>query len=184
MATGKTLMNETHFLRNQLATEHRHLEAVLKACTDAIASAPPDSPADVFLQTCADYLMSGVKAFALRDRARLALHYGRSAPSDQDGHSASAQLESAIASAVALWAGVESAGVDTKALRRATQALTQWMAKREAAKDCLDASAYTVEQWRKVSFIDAKSIVDERERYARVEKALPLGVRALERNGH
>jgi hypothetical protein len=176
-------MNETHFLKSQLATEQRHLEVVLKACSDVIASTPGDSPADAFLQTCVDYLTPGVKALADRDRARLALHYGRSPPSDQDGHSASAQLEAAIAAATALWGRVGSKAIDVEALHRAAQALEQWLVKREAAKECLDASAYTVEQWRKVAFIDAKWIIDERERFARVENTLPLGVRGLDRNG-
>jgi hypothetical protein len=173
-------MNETQFLRSQLASEQRHLEAVLKACTDALASTSSDSPADTFLQTCVDYLTSSVRAFAARDRARLVLHYGRSTPSDQDGHSASAQLEAAIASAVTLWSRIGPERIDVKALRRATQALAQWLSKREAAAECLDPSSYTVEQWRKVALIDAKSIVEERERYARVESALPLGVQGLE----
>jgi len=172
-------MNETQFLRNQLATEQRHLQAILKACTDAIANAPADSPADAFLQTCADYLMSSVKTLAARDRARLALHYGRSPPSDQDGHSASAQLEAAIASAVTLWSHIDPKAVDAKTLHRALQALAQWVAKREAAKDCLNDAGYSVEQWRKVAFVDARSIVEERERYSRVDAALPLGVRGL-----
>jgi hypothetical protein len=177
-------MNESQFLRNQLLTELRHLQAVLKACTDAMATAPADSGADPFLQTCADYLIPSVKAFAARDRARLALHYERSSPSDQDGHSASAQLEGAIASATALWSASASATGDVKAFRRATQALAHWLAKREAAAEVLDDRTYTVEQWRKVTFINAKSIVEERERYRRVEAAVPLGVRGMDKNGH
>jgi hypothetical protein len=173
-------MNETQFLRNQLAIEQRHLEAVLKACTDAIANAASaNSSTDAFLQTCADYLTPGVKAFAARDRARLALHYERSSPSDQDGHSASAQLEAAIASATALWTAAGSAREDVHALHRAVQALAQWLTKREEAAEVLKDQTYTVAQWRKVAFIDAKSIVEERERYARVEAALPLGVRGM-----
>jgi hypothetical protein len=177
-------MNETQFLRNQLATEYRHLEAVLQACTDAIASASKDAALDDFMRTCSEYLAPTVKAFAARDRARLALHYARSAPSDQDGQSASAKLEAAIASASTLWSRWNPTSGDITSLHRATQALAQWLAKREAAKDCLDDRAYTVEQWRKVAIIDAKSILEERDRYMRVEAALPLGARRMERDGH
>jgi hypothetical protein len=177
-------MNEIQFLRSQLATEQRHLEAVLKACTDAIANAAADSNADAFLQTCADYLTPSVKALAARDHARLALHYERSSPSDQDGHSASAQLESAIASATTLWAASGSAREDVKTLHRAVQALAQWLTKRESAQDVLADRTYTVAQWRKVAFIDAKSIVEERERYTRVKAACPLGVRGMDQNGN
>jgi hypothetical protein len=64
-------------------------------------------------------------------------------------------------------------------LHRAVQALAQWLTKREEAAEVLKDQTYTVAQWRKVAFIDAKSIVEERERYARVEAALPLGVRGM-----
>ena len=176
-------MNETQFLRNQLAVETKHLESVLTACTDAISNTGVDSASTEFLHKCLDYLSPSVKAFADRDRARLALHYARSTPSDQDGQSESAKLEGAIAHAQALWTKADTARDDIKILNSAVQALNQWLAQRNDA-DCLSDRSYTVEQWRNVAFVSAKSIIEERARYTRVEAALPIGVRGMGRHGH
>lgn len=178
-------MNEIQFLRTQLTTEHRHLEAVLDACTKAIASTQPHTDTNAFLRICAEYLLAAAKTLTARDRARLGLHYARTGPADQDP--GVAKLESLLSAASTQWAALEAA-LDTQdlvpTLHRATQALGQYLRQREAARECLDDSSYTVEQWRKAAFIDAGSIVEERKRYQRVEAALPLGVHEMDRHGH
>jgi hypothetical protein len=179
------VMNEIQFLRSQLQTEHRHLEAVLQVCTDAIANPPTQPDVHTFLQYCADYLLPAVKALVARDRARLALHYARAPTADQSKTPDAIKFESMLDTVSTQWAVIDPASTDLlPTLHRSTQALGQLLRARGAASTALDDSSYSVEQWRKVAFVDARSILDERSRYRRVEAALPLGIPGMERHGH
>jgi hypothetical protein len=178
-------MNEIQFLKAQLNTEQRHLEAVLQACTQAIASSSTTPEVDAFLRACVDYLLPSVEAQTARYRARLGLNYARSASADQPKSADALKLETLLEAVSAHWAAVEAASADLlPALHRATQALGQLIRAFAAASAVLESSAYSVEQWRKSAFVDARSILEERTRYARVAAALPLGIQLLERNGH
>jgi hypothetical protein len=120
-----------------------------------------------------------------RERAGLELHYARSATVDLRKSPDVVKLETLLDAVNAQWAAVDPASTDLlPALNRATQVLGQLLKARVSASDVLDNSGYSVEQWRKSAFIDARSILEERDRYRRVEAALPLGTQEMKPHGH
>jgi hypothetical protein len=173
-------MNETQFLRKQLALEHQHLQSVVRMTHAALASAAEGTAPDEFLRTCADYLMHAVRLLEARDRGRLELHYARHGRTDQDSDRPARDLERAIDEAKPHWQNVEAAlGTGAPlvpALHRPIKLLGNWLMKRAAAAQTLDDGSYSVEEWRRTSFVNAGSIFDERNRYNRVEAARPIGI--------
>lgn len=177
-------MNEIQFLRSQINTEQRHLEAVLRVCTDTLASGQSGADTDAFLRVCADYLTPGVKALVARDRARLDMSNARTGSTGVSESADASRLETLLDQVSTRWAELAGAATELRpALHRATQVLSQLLRAREQVPARLDDSALTVEQWRKAAFVDARSILEERNRYQRVGAALPLGVEELERHG-
>ena len=168
-------MNEIELLRDQLATERRHVREVASACAAAHVSAPP-APGDAALEAlrgaCGEYLGCVLDWFDRRD-ARLGALYARRPPAD--------------AGRTAL-AAVDLAGRGREALEKLTargpareswQALARfthgpWDARRGAIEALL-ASNQRVADWRVFGGVDADSVCHERALYACVRAALPSG---------
>ena len=168
-------MNEIELLRNQLATERRHVREVASACLAAHGGAPPaagDAALEALRGACGEYLGCVLDWFDRRD-ARLGELYARRPPADA-GRAALAALDPAGRGREAL----EKLGV-RGAARESWQALARfihgpWDARRGAIEALL-ASNQRVADWRVISGVDADSVCHERALFARVVAALPSG---------
>lgn len=171
-------MNEIELLRDQLATERRHVREVASACAAALANASP-GPGDAALEALrgasGEYLGCVLNWFDRRDE-RLGRLYARQPAADAGGMAPAA---------------LGLPGHGREALRRLEQsgpARESWQAlarfidgpwdARRAAIEALLAANPRVADWRAFGGIDADSICQERALYARVRAALPSG-RAL-----
>jgi hypothetical protein len=179
-------VNEIQLIRQQLDTEREHAGCVARACAAVLGragAAPPasGSPLEAFRQACVDYLVCVLAWFEERDRRLGALinswgpehpkrdaldealaRRGRSRDALERLEAAFAQLPGAEASRN-LWAEF------------AHFLHGPWSSRRDALDALLAASPRSAE-WRQVSGIDADGILEERARYARIEKSLPAGV--------
>jgi hypothetical protein len=155
-------MNEIELLRDQLATERRHVREVASACAKAHAGAsarPGDAALEALRAACGEYLGCVLEWFGRRDQ-RLRELYAQH-PLADSGRMALERLRQA-------GPGPES-----------WQALAEfingpWDAQRGAIEVLL-ASNRRVADWRAVCGIDADSVCQERALYARVHAALPSG---------
>ncbi|HXY95818.1 MAG TPA: hypothetical protein VEH00_02510 [Steroidobacteraceae bacterium] len=154
-------MNEIELLRNQIATERRHVREIASACAAAHAGEPA-RPADAALEAlrtaCSDYLGCVLEWFDRRDQ-RLGELYPRHPAADS--RTALESLKQA-GPAPATWQAL------------AAFINGPWDAQR-AAIDALLATNPRVADWRAFCGIDADSVWRERMLYARVRAALPSG---------
>jgi hypothetical protein len=179
-------MNEIQLIRQQLDTEREHAGMVARACAAVLgragAAAPPSgSPLEAFRQACVDYLVCVLAWFEERDRRLGALvgNYGPEHPTRdaldevlaRRGRSRDAleKLEAAFAQPP-----------DTHAPKNLWAEFAHfldgpWSQRRDALDALLGANSRSAE-WRQVSGVDADGILEERARYARIEKSLPPGV--------
>lgn len=181
-------MNELEIIRSQLAVEQLHAAEVANACAAAFgsgsAAAAPTEATALFREACVSYLVWVLARFEERDQTLSELLADRQSSNDpaaagahrlgsliaRPGRSREAlsRLEAALAAgespaAGALWQ--EFAGFFNSA----------WAARRAALEGAL-VEHLSVADWRTVSAIDADSILDERNRYARVVAQLPAGM--------
>jgi hypothetical protein len=184
-------MNEIELIRNQLAAERAHASAVANACAAALglaAAAERASSLELtqFRQACVEYLVCVLAWFEERDQ-RLAdfarAYRANQGPSQlaleqvlaQPGRSREA-LEKLDAACAALTAAATSGGSAQQSWQEFAHYFNEvWTARREAV-DALLAPNPRVSDWRAVAGIDADSILEERQRYARVGATLPAGV--------
>lgn len=168
-------MNEIELLRNQLATERRHVREVASACAAAHANAPPaagDAVLEATRGACSEYLAVVLDWFDRRD-ARLGELYTQH-PAAAAGRTALAALDLAGRGREAL--ETLTAGAPA---RESWQALARfvhgpWDARRGAIEALLASNTHVVD-WRVFGGIDADSVCLERALYARVRAALPSG---------
>ncbi|MCC6173439.1 MAG: hypothetical protein IT481_15575 [Gammaproteobacteria bacterium] len=186
-------MNELEFICRQVSMERGHAAAVRGACATALA-ADADGPPDVeFLDACAGYLVFTGGRFDAQDLQHDALlrpclaAAGVAEPAPLDGllQSLPASREAIGRLAAALEA--RHAGTATDAGRAAdarfVEALRDYLAfhagvlaaRRHSLHDLCDRH-YGLTEWRRAAAVDADSILEERERYARVVARLPDGL--------
>lgn len=168
-------MNEIELLRDQLATERRHVREVASACAAAhLAESAASDPVvlEPLREACTAYLGRVLDWFDGRDE-RLGELCAR-LPAGDAGRSALAALALPGRGREAL-AGLEAA----ESASESWQALAQfingpWDARRGAIEASLAAIA-RVADWRAFGRVDADSIWQERALYARFRAALPAG---------
>jgi hypothetical protein len=183
-------MNEIQLIRNQLTAERQHLGSVTNACVSALQRAEGDAapgspvPGD-FRQACVEYLVCVLAWFEERDQRLADLAHARLTAADparraleevlaSPGHSREA-LERLEAACAAGSASGRSSTLRERWLDFARYFGSVW-GKRRDGLDALLASSTRVSDWRTVGGIDADSILEERQRYARVCALLPPGV--------
>jgi len=180
-------MNEVQLIRNQLAVEREHAGAVADACAQARTDGTPLAD---FRQACVDYLVCVLAWFEERDQRLGDFARARLAPGDAVRHA----LEEALArpgrsreTLERLSAAVAGTAADCggRAAQESWQEFAQyfnrrWCARRDAI-DVLLASHMRTADWRTVAGIDADSILEERQRYARVGARLPPGLTLTQR---
>jgi hypothetical protein len=182
-------MNEIQLIRAQLTAERQNASTVANACAtafgrrNAVASSSGSSLQE-FRQACVEYLVCVLAWFEERDQRLTDLWYARLAPGDaarralEDvlaspgrGREALEKLEAALA--------CTSAPSPRSSAQESWREFAQffnsaWSARRDAIDALLAANTRTTD-WRVISGIDADSILEERNRYARVRTALPGG---------
>jgi hypothetical protein len=180
-------MNEVQLIRQQLALERQHVDAVANVCA-ALAGAAADGAAveglAQFRRACVDYLACVLAWFEERDQRLAELLQARTSVAEpprqaieealaRAGRSREtlAKLEAACAASAA-----SSSSARQQAWREFGEYFNSaWSARREAI-DALLATNSRVTDWRTLGGIDADSILEERRRYARVQAQAPPGV--------
>lgn len=182
-------MNEIEIIRSQLAAEQSHAAQVVSACAAAFAAtgsaaASADTTA-LFLEASVSYLVWVLARFEERDQTLSELLAARQSMTDGVGGAGVRQLGALIT----------RPGTSREALSRletafaagdADGACAHWQefvrffetawAPRRAAIEAALAEQLSVVDWRTVCAIDADSILDERNGYARVVALLPAGI--------
>jgi hypothetical protein len=143
-------MNETDFIRQQLATERAHLREILRALRPTTAADRPPHPVALYLDWAGRRLISQVSAHhtALQGAAVLA-----------------PALREQLAAAANAATQASDAGAASPAALRAERLL----AVLDAWCDPLDAAAGTalrIAHWRRAAHLSADTILEERQLYA------------------
>jgi hypothetical protein len=175
-------MNEVELIRGQLTLEKQHAAEVARACASALAAAGSRgterlASLEAFRQAGVEYLAWMLSRFEEREQVFHDLLRGRFPTEDPNRRAVEAALalpgtsrEALAKLETALGATVDSGWTDF--LRFFSGA---WSARRDEIDRLFERQA-KVADWRTVSDIDADSIVDERNRYARVKATLPAGI--------
>ncbi len=182
-------MNEIEIIRSQLAAEQSHAAEVANACVAALGStagiSAPVEATTLFREACVSYLVWVLSRFEERDQTLSELLASRQ----------SLDNGAAAASARHLGGLIGVTGTSREALSRLEKALaatdstsaraswqefarffnSAWSPRRAALERAL-AEHLGVAQWRSVCAIDADSMLEERNRYARVAERLPAGI--------
>lgn len=187
-------MNEIELIRAQVSTERSHMAAVKNACRAALESADrgmigAEALRD-FCAACADYLVLSVGRFNAQDAAHCEVLRPRLGADDAADRRTLEDLEHTLALSREALARLEatlrayrqgsaSAPQLVAACREYVRFFDGVLARRRHAIAHLYDRHYGVAEWRRVSFVDADSILAERSRFATVQGALPPGI-ALE----
>ncbi len=176
-------MNEVELIRAQLALERQHAFDVSRALSSAGSSSDGLDSLQAFRQASVDYLVWILSRFEEREQTFHDLLRGRPGADDSERRAVENALAMPGTSREALTKLEAALGTRTgpDAERAGRWAEFQrffagpWSARRDAV-DKLFTQQAKVTDWRAVSGIDADSIFDERNRYARVRSVLPAGI--------
>jgi len=171
-------MDEIAILRGQLATERQHLAAVKKACRAALARGGDTPGIDGFARACASYLLHIGRRLLAQDQAHTVLLRPRVAPGDAANRQLLDDLETTLGQLRSALQALEASAAPVAGLRDYLDFVDDVLAKRRHVLEPLFAAHYTVEDWRAAAFVDADSILEERERFAACQAAAPPGVPA------
>jgi hypothetical protein len=183
-------MNEIEIIRSQLAIEQSHAAAVTHACAAAFGSTGPvQAPTEavsLFREACVSYLAWVLARFEERDQTLSEL---LASPQATAGNGAAAQSARQLGSLLARGGTsrealcrleVALAAGESEAARAGWQEFARFFnsawAPRRATLERAIAEHLRIAELRAVSAIDADSILDERNRYARVAAHLPAGI--------
>jgi hypothetical protein len=171
VAPAEPPMNEVELIRTQLATERRHATLVASACVLALeesAGALETLDLTCFCQTCVEYLVWVLTRFEARDRMILEGGSGAELAGILGGREA-------LSSLIYRLEYPSPEGPQGSWRDFAAYFSVDWSARREAADEIFGRTA-TLADWRSMAGIDASSILDERNRFARVQAAAPPGI--------
>ena len=181
-------MNELQLIRDQVATERRHMGEVAGACREALERSPAgDTSLDELCQAAAAYLVWIAGRFNAQDQAHCDLLRPRLTADDAADHRILDDLEATLrenrvaigrldAALQARQAGRMHAAEFVGACRDDLRFYDDVLLQRRHVIHHLFDRHYGIEEWRRASLVDADSIVEERSRYARVRTKLPPGV--------
>jgi hypothetical protein len=172
-------MNEVELIRTQMSLERQHAFDVSRVLSSAGSSSSGLDSLQAFRQASVDYLVWILSRFEEREQIFHDLLRGRLGADDTERRAVESALALSGTSREAL-AKLESAlaaGAERASRWEDFQQFFAgpWSARRDAL-DKLFAQQAKVADWRAVSGIDADSIFDERNRYARVRAVLPAGM--------
>ncbi len=174
-------MNELEFIRQQVSTERAHMGAARAALAAALAADYPLAVLEPFARAAARYLLFVVRRFNRQDLEHCAILQPLIPATDSRDHKTLADL------AETLWLSsraIEGLGVSLEsppadllgACGTYNQFYVDVLVRRRHAIYHLFAQHYGVAEWRRASFVDADSILEERELFDAVGRALPTGI--------
>jgi hypothetical protein len=182
-------VNEIQIIRSQLATEQSHAAQIVRACAAAFgstdsAAASADTTA-LFREACVSYLAWVLARFEERDQTLSELLGSRQSLADEAGAARMRQLGTLLSrpgtSREALSRlKIAFAADDCEGGREHWQEFARffdcvWAPRRLALEGAL-TEHLSVADWRAVCAIDADSMLDERNGYARAIAHLPPGI--------
>ena len=174
-------MNEQEFIRQQVATERAHMGATRAALAAALGANYSDDVLETFARAAARYLGFIVRRFNAQDLEHCAILQARVAATDQADRAILSDLAATLrfsGQAIdALAAAVDAPAAELLAACGAyNRFYTEVLGSRRHAIYHLFERHYGIVEWRQASFVDADSILEERELYAAVASALPAGL--------
>lgn len=181
-------MNEVELIRAQLSLERQHAAAVSHTLSAAAAQGEQRLAAlDAFRDASVDYLAWILSRFEEREQVFHDLIRARLSNDDANRHAVESAFALRGTSREALTKLESALGASERQATSSNMGQAArwadfllffdgpWSARRDAL-DKLFAQQAKVVDWRTVSDIDADSILEERNRYARVRATLPEGV--------
>ncbi len=169
-------MDELAILRDQVATERRHLAALHKACRTALQAG---GHAAGLVDTCrvaAAYLVYSARRLHAQDQAHCLLLRPRVSRGDATSLALLDDLEDTLQRSRAALRDLESALDPVTGTRAWLDFIDNVLGKRRHSLEHLFREHYTIDDWRASSCVDADSILEERERFAAVCAAFPSGL--------
>jgi hypothetical protein len=189
-------MNEIEIIRSQLAREHSHATEVAHACAAVLGSrsstaAAPEAAAP-FREACVSYLVWALARFEERDQTLAELLGARASPAGTAAAQRTRQLGDLLSrpgrsrEALSRLEGALAAADPAAAQARWAEFDqffdSAWAPRRAALEQALEQHL-SVEEWRAIGAIDADSILEERERHARLIAQLPAALPARAAGG-
>lgn len=180
-------MNEIQFLRDQVSLERRHMTAVKDALGAALEARFDEALLRPFCLAAVRYLLFAMQRFHRQDAKHAELLLARLPAEAVADRTRVAEVAAALEGAHAglgplAEAAAAAADPDAPAapLIAACRDYVRWFEtrlrdRRHSFHDLFDA-CYGIEEWRAASFVDADSILEERERFADVRQVLPPGI--------
>jgi hypothetical protein len=171
-------MNEVQLLRQQIATERRHVReatAIRAAACPASHVTSRDAKLDLHLDISISY-DNYLRYFFAKERARARAHIARLsrhaplAPSEQ---AALTRLQRALeesADLEAMLAGAVAIAAETNGALAGNTALLCNLIDANETLEPLAERRYSVEDWRSVAQVDADSVLEERRLWAEVNR--------------
>lgn len=174
-------MNELDFIRQQVSTERAHMGAARAAMAAALAADYPLGVLEPFARAAARYLVFVVRRFNRQDLEHCAILQPLIPATDTTDHKTLADLAETLwisSRAIEdLGTSLDSPAADLlAACKTYNQFYTDVLVRRRHAIYHLFEQHYSVAEWRRASFVDADSILEERELFSAVGRALPTGV--------
>lgn len=174
-------MNEQEFIRQQVQLERAHMGAARAALASALQGQYPPETLEPFARAAANYLVFVVRRFNRQDLEHCAILRPLVPASDTADLQVISDLEKTLQlSAAAIEALAARNAAPLPDLLAACQEYnlfyTTVLGKRRHAIYHLFERHYDINSWRRASFVDADSILEERALYAAVTRTLPSGV--------
>lgn len=174
-------MNELEFIRQQVSTERAHMGAARAAMSAALAADYPLAVLEPFARAAARYLVFVLRRFNRQDLEHCAILQPLIPANDTTDHKTLADLAETLwlssRAIEELGAALESPPPELlAACRTYSQFYSDVLVRRRHAIYHLFEQHYSVVEWRRASFVDADSILEERELFDAVGRALPSGI--------
>jgi hypothetical protein len=166
-------MDELAILRDQVANERRHLSALKKACRAVLQAGSDAAAQTAACRAASDYLAYNARRLHAQDEMHCRLLRPRVSPDDTASHALLDDLEDTLRQSRAALQALEAASDPVSGTRAYLDFVDDVLGKRRHSLEYLFRTYYGIEEWRAASFVDADSILEERERFAAARAAFP-----------
>lgn len=169
-------MDELAILRHQVSTERRHMAEVKNACRAALG-VEHGAGCGTFFGAAAAYLGFIMRRFHAQDQVHVELLRARLPRTDASSHALLNDLNAMLVTSREALGTLEQSADPERGIREYVEFFDRALAKHRHALNPLLEKYYRIEDWRKASFVDADSILEEQDRFRAVQAVLPSGVR-------
>lgn len=168
-------MDELALLRDQVATERRHFAALKQACRAALQAGGDADGLAAACRAAAGYFSYSARRLHAQDQAHCLLLRPRVPRGDIADHALLDDLEETLRRSRGALQALEAAADPVAGTRNYLDFIDDVLGKRRHGLEHLFRAHYTIDDWRASSFVDADSILEERERFAAARGAFPPG---------